>query len=43
MDVGLADVEDLGVVTGKDAHNRSGEARTVLSGNPHQNLFKFVV
>ena len=42
-DVGLSDVEDLGVVAGKDAHNRSGEARTILSGNPHQYLFKFVV
>ena len=33
VDIGLADVQDLRIITGQDAHNGRGEPHLVLSGN----------
>ena len=39
MDVGLADVQDLGVVAGENFHEGGGESDPVLAGDADENLF----
>ena len=39
MDVGLADVQDLGIVLGENLHESGGESDPVLAGNADENLF----